>query len=665
VSPRSLSYIEAHGTGTALGDPVEINGLKRAFQSLCEETGEKTDVGYCGLGSVKSNIGHLELAAGIAGLIKVLLQLKHRLLVPSLHCEEVNPYIRLEESPFYIVRETRPWKKLKDGEGREWPLRAGVSSFGFGGVNAHIVVEEYVGGGAAEREANGEVGRQQGPTMIVLSAKDSERLKELASQLRLAIAQRGLCDRDLARVAYTLQVGREAMEQRVGMIVGSMKELAAKLKDFVEGKSGIEGLYRGELKLNSETLAVFRGDEELREAVGKWMERGKWPKLLELWVKGLELDWDKVHAEVKPQRISLPTYPFAHERYWIEASPNYPVAVAAKAAFGPATAALHPLLHRNTSDLSEQRYSSNFTGQELFLTDHRVRTHGRNLQKVLPAVAYLEIARVAIEQASPARPTASILELQNTVWLKPVVVTDHKQVSIALIANDSEQIGYEIYSVEGGDRTIHCQGQAIFGRLPAPARFDIQQLRAQMQQSILQPFKIYEMFSSLGLNYGPAHQGIVALYVGEKQLLAQLRLPTVVEASQHEYVLHPSLMDSALQASIGLIVDPNHLPSNPSLPFVLESVRILSACTREMFAWVRYSKAGRPEDRIVKLDIDLCDQEGNVCVQMRGFSLRALEGEMKARLIKNDSAFDSPFYEELIADLFNHDVSVDEAVDLA
>jgi len=525
-------------------------------------------------------------------------------------------------------------------------------------VNAHVVLEEYVGGGAATIEA-------KGPTMVVLSAKDAERLKEQAIQLRQAIAQQAWCDSDLSRVAYTLQVGREAMEQRVGMTVGSMKELEARLEDFVEGKSGMEGLYRGEVKLNSETLAVFRGDEEMREAVDKWIERGKWSKLLGLWVKGLELDWNKLYGERKPQRISLPTYPFAKNRYWIEKA-AVPAAGRAGSAFGPVTVAIHPLLHSNTSDLTEQRYSSTFTGEEFFLSDHRVRTHGRNLQKVLPAVAHLEMARAAIEQASPVRPKGSILKLQNTVWLKPVVVTDNKQsVSVAVIANDSEQIGYEIYSQEGVQRLVHCQGQAIFIIQSTPARLDIEQLRAQMQQGILQPSKAYEMFSTLGLSYGPAHQGIVAIYLGEKQLLARLRLPDVIVRSLHDYVLHPSLMDSALQASIGLLVDPGHMPGKPSLPFFLESVRVVSACTVEMFAWVRYPKAAKPEDKVIKLDIDLCDGEGNVCVQMRGFSLRAVEGEIKPSLIKNDSAFDSPFYQELIADLFNHDVSVDQAVELA
>ncbi|HWU86503.1 MAG TPA: beta-ketoacyl synthase N-terminal-like domain-containing protein, partial [Kofleriaceae bacterium] len=140
IDPRSVSYIETHGTGTALGDPIEINGLKKAFADLVGDAplGEAR----CGIGSVKTNIGHLEMAAGIAGVIKVLLQLEHRTLVKSLHCDEINPYIQLDGSPFYIVREAQPWHAQTDRAGRSLPRRAGVSSFGFGGVNAHVVLEE-------------------------------------------------------------------------------------------------------------------------------------------------------------------------------------------------------------------------------------------------------------------------------------------------------------------------------------------------------------------------------------------------------------------------------------------------------------------------------------------------------------------------------------------
>src|SRR5262249_39604862 len=105
IDPSTVGYIEAHGTGTPLGDPIEINGLKTAWSELTQIAGEgPVSQTWCGIGSVKSNIGHLEQAAGVVGVIKVLLQMRHKQLVKSLHCEQINPYIQLEESPFYIVQ---------------------------------------------------------------------------------------------------------------------------------------------------------------------------------------------------------------------------------------------------------------------------------------------------------------------------------------------------------------------------------------------------------------------------------------------------------------------------------------------------------------------------------------------------------------------------------
>ena len=130
IHPRTLSYVEAHGTGTALGDPIEIRGLQQAFSPFT------TDRQFCALGSVKSGIGHLEAAAGIASLTKVVLQLQHRMLVPSLHAETPNPLLDLERSPFYLQRDCAAWRRPTlnlDGAERIYPRRAGVSSFGAGG----------------------------------------------------------------------------------------------------------------------------------------------------------------------------------------------------------------------------------------------------------------------------------------------------------------------------------------------------------------------------------------------------------------------------------------------------------------------------------------------------------------------------------------------------
>ncbi len=319
IDAASVSYIEAHGTGTALGDPIEVEGLKRAFGELTHTN--KVD---CGLGSVKTNLGHLEAVAGLAGLLKVLLSMRHRRLPASLHFERLNPRIDLTNTRFHIVTAPQEWA-VPEG----MPLRAGISSFGSGGSNVHIVVEAYPEDEAAlpslvnrpvAPAASGAHGRSaERPAVIVLSARNAERLGEQVRRLLAAIESQGLGDHDLVDLAYTLQVGREAMEVRLGLTAASIEELKAKLQQYVAGAAHIEELYLGEVKRNKEALSVFAADDELQEAIGKWVAKGKFGRLLDLWVKGLAFDWSRLYGEVRPRRLSLPTYPFARERYWVPA----------------------------------------------------------------------------------------------------------------------------------------------------------------------------------------------------------------------------------------------------------------------------------------------------------------------------------------------------------
>ncbi|MET0333369.1 MAG: SDR family NAD(P)-dependent oxidoreductase, partial [Rhizobacter sp.] len=196
VHPRAISYIEAHGTGTALGDPIEIAGLTHAFEA------HTTDRQYCAIGSAKSIVGHCEAAAGIAGLSKVLLQMQHRKITRSLHSAALNPNIDFASTPFRVQQLTSDWDRpVLDGQ--EQPRIAGLSSFGAGGSNAHLVIEEHTDErpGVAPGHA----------VVVVLSARNDERLKAQARQLRDALQQN---PQPLPDVAYTLQVGREAMEVR-------------------------------------------------------------------------------------------------------------------------------------------------------------------------------------------------------------------------------------------------------------------------------------------------------------------------------------------------------------------------------------------------------------------------------------------------------------------
>ncbi|HEY7417957.1 MAG TPA: ketoacyl-synthetase C-terminal extension domain-containing protein, partial [Ktedonobacteraceae bacterium] len=249
-------------------------------------------------------------------------QMRHGMLAPSLHAERLNPHIDFENSPFVVQRELGEWKRPvieEGGERREYPRIAGVSSFGAGGSNAHVVIEEYRGEGRGERAA--EPGRA---ALVVISAKSEAQLKEQVENLLRWLEEQPLSEEDLANVAYTLQVGREAMEQRLGLMAPSLEEMREKLRRYLEGEQGIEDLYRGEVKRNKETLSVFVADEELQEAIAKWIERGKYAKLLDLWVKGLVFDWSRLYGENKPKRIALPTYPFARERYWAVTLKNQP-----------------------------------------------------------------------------------------------------------------------------------------------------------------------------------------------------------------------------------------------------------------------------------------------------------------------------------------------------
>jgi acyl transferase domain-containing protein/acyl carrier protein len=326
VHPRTISYIEAHGTGTSLGDPIEMTGLSKAF-------GQVGDAGqYCAIGSAKSNIGHCESAAGIAGMTKVLLQMKYRTLVPSLHSETLNPNIDFEKTPFAVQRELGEWKRpvvsIDGGPAREYPRIAGVSSFGAGGSNAHVIIEEYLP--AEDVRAAMPVSPER-PAVVVLSAKNEERLKEQVRQLLNAIEAKDLRDVQLMDIAYTLQVGREAMEARIGVLADSVDGLKAKLNAVLTGEE-VPDVYAGQVKRNKEALGLFAADEDLQQAIESWVSKGKYGKLLELWVKGLAFDWERLYPTAKPRRISLPTYPFAKGRYWIPAAASRPPAVAPSAA---------------------------------------------------------------------------------------------------------------------------------------------------------------------------------------------------------------------------------------------------------------------------------------------------------------------------------------------
>ena len=318
VKAEDFSYIEAHGTGTSLGDPIEIAGLSKAFQTDQQQ--------YCAIGSVKSNIGHAESAAGIAGLAKVLLQLKHQQLVPSLHSTTLNPHIDFEQTPFHVQQQLQEWKSEKGK-----PRLAGISSFGAGGSNAHLIIEEY-------QEEQKEAYHSAGPAIILLSAKNKERLIEQVKNLNHFLKQNHTLA--LHEIAYTLQMGRTPMPERFAVLISTREALLEELDNYLNGRSvGLSGNINEDK--NNFVLKGKAGEAYIQKA----MKEKEAESLAQLWIKGVNIDWNLLYPAQKPKKVSLPTYPFERRSYWI---PTTELA-------SPFTK-IHPLLHRNTSNFQEQRF---------------------------------------------------------------------------------------------------------------------------------------------------------------------------------------------------------------------------------------------------------------------------------------------------------------------
>ncbi|HZI20305.1 MAG TPA: SDR family NAD(P)-dependent oxidoreductase [Pyrinomonadaceae bacterium] len=216
VEPETITYVEAHGTATELGDTIEMAALTKAFRRGTEK------VGYCGVGSVKTNIGHLDAAAGIAGLIKTVLALKHKTLPPSLHFTTPNPNIDFANSPFYVNASLAEWKA------DDHPRRAGVSSYGMGGTNVHVVLEEFE---PDERPRPAARDRQ----ILTLSARTRTALDRATANLAEYLREHP--GADLADIAYTLQHGRRAFAHRRALVC----------RDIDDALAALEGADRGRL----------------------------------------------------------------------------------------------------------------------------------------------------------------------------------------------------------------------------------------------------------------------------------------------------------------------------------------------------------------------------------------------------------------------------------
>ena len=596
INPQDMEYIVTHGTGTKLGDPVEINALTEAFKGFTEEKS------YCALTSVKPNIGHTLAASGIVSLISLAMALKHETIPASINCEQLNDYIHWENSPFYVNRANREWKD-RDGKKR----LSAVSSFGMSGTNAHVVVQSYVPEGI---ERDYQTNPKEMPYyLLALSAKTPESLQQKIHDMKAMFEQnRDMQPSELANISYTLMEGRQHFQHRCAVVVRNVEEAIRVFRQAED--SGI--LFKGTVSKDFNIqVAISRTVEELIEECIEVEENSKLYKenlyaLAEYYCMGYEVSCKELLSNMKIGKVSLPTYPFTREEYWIPDTEKTQLTTLK-------VGKIHPLLHQNTSDISSQRYSSWFTGREKFMKASEIEG-----ESFLSNVAHIEMARIASRLYLNNEHTSVLLKDIN--WNVPVTINEtSNQINIALYEQDSETIEWQIYSEKEESEEgyiVSSEGKAMVKEITIPQSLNLDVLHEYYPKSL---FTSQMEVTDKNTEFNSLVEGLWTkddISSGErKELLINLHsLSTINNGFQESMAFDSCILDSCFQAV--------HLNSENRR----YDINVLSLKEAEFIAQVGNTTWGiiyihsmeNAEVNALEIDISFYDEYGQVVSLIKG-----------------------------------------------
>jgi polyketide synthase PksN len=399
------------------------------------------------------------------------------------------------------------------------------------------------------------------------------------------------------------------MEERIGFMAGSIDEVLNKLCKYVEGD-----------QLLGEDLYSNHTDDKCRSLIQKWMKKE-------------EVDWNKLYSDHQMKKISLPTYPFAKESYWIPESEDTNKE--------ERESNLHPFVHMNISTLREQKFISRFSGKEIFLSDYVV-----NGKKMLPKVAYIEIACKAGEIAGEMK----VKKVKNVMWHLPIEVQEKnlkKEVYVYLYPNE-ENVHYEVCTQQKKeDKILHSEGEIIYKsdiENEIEEQFiDLQEIKQRCTNTV-DYNTCYKYFRNIRVEYGYAFQGIKDLHYNKTESLAYLELPSVLVKDFEQFVLHPSLMEGALQTLVGLN-GMNTEERNLYLPVAVGEVEIIHPLAKQCFSYV--TKSGQ-DSFVKKFNICIIDHTGKVLVKIKDLSMKKVENEVIDFKYSNQKVYECDYEKKLI-----------------
>lgn len=626
IHPERLEYIEAHGTGTKLGDPVEIEGLRNAFGRY---TSRKQ---FCGIGSLKTNVGHLDHCAGIAGFLKAVLSLKHNELPASLHFTAPNARISFPDSPVYVNERLRVW------ESGDAPRLCGVSSFGLSGTNCHVVLEEAPHAAdtvlnAAEPDDTGEL------ALFSLSARS-----EAALSAYLGAYQSYLHEENrytLRDLCYTANTGRGHYACRAAVLCSSREELGQKLAQLQESlHSG--GMPTGEIapgvfygchwmissrkEKEAGDLTVDEQRELSRKSEAVLLQQMEYEQKLmqasRLYVAGADIPWERLHENEACFRVPAPVYPFERHHCWVVPDE---AAAAGKNVKSAQAASLHPLLDQCLAETENQAiFVTSFSVERHWvLSEHVVA--GRS---IVPGTAYLEMVQAALQACGHS---GEALELRDILFVSPLIVEPDEIREVQTVLRwEEEEVEFAVLSrgepaglEEERGWVRHAQGKASFG--PDGGRtVDLAKLRSQCQ---VQEIAVAENTEDTAgaFDFGLRWNSLRKIEAGEDRVLAELSLSHPFHADLEQYRLHPALLDAAVG------VTSQSLGTGLFLPLTYRRLRIYDSLPEHFYSYAVKKQEAKENGELLTVDVLILDDQGRVLLEIEDYTVKRVRaGEVQA-----------------------------------
>ncbi|MGF2819215.1 beta-ketoacyl synthase N-terminal-like domain-containing protein [Bacillus subtilis] len=569
IDPETIGYIESAANGSALGDPIEVIALTNAFQQY---TNKKQ---FCAIGSVKSNLGHLEAASGISQLTKVLLQMKKGTLVPTINAMPVNPNIKLEHTAFYLQEETEPWHRLNDPEtGKQLPRRSMINSFGAGGAYANLIIEEYMET-APEKE---HIAPRQQEFTAVFSAKTKWSLLSYLENMQLFLEKEASLD--IEPVVQALHRRNHNLEHRAAFTVTSTQELFEKLKVFRTSRESSlqQGIYTSfDLQPCAESASR---DREINAA--------------EQWAQGASIAFKEADIGNRTGWVHLPHYAFDHNTSF-----HFDVSS----------------INEKSSDV-EDNINQPVIQDQFTYDEPYVQGHVFNNERVLVGATYGSLAIEAFFNLFPEENSGRISKLSYT---SPIVIKQGETIELQAKPLQKDQvIELQIMYREpsSGLWKPAAIGQCGIGSFE-PKKVNIENVK----HSLTKLHHIDQMYKTgNGPEWGELFKTITHLYRDHKSILAKIRLPQSGPANGHHYIVSPLITNSAYLAILSFLEQFDM--TGGFLPFGINDIQFTKQ-TIKGDCWLLITLVKNTGDMLL-FDVDVINESSETVLHYSGYSLKQL-----------------------------------------